>query len=91
MKIDMEMKVNLKMMLRVILILKLLMGKMREKVNQNSPSTVHENDLNVMYCITMCIVFFLPSIDTCATCIIVNTLLVNVFLYIFQNVSEYVH
>ena len=34
--------------------------------------TVH--DLNVTYCITMDRGFFLPSIDTCATCFIVNTL-----------------
>ena len=29
------------------------MGKMREKVNQNSPSKVHVHDINVMYCITL--------------------------------------
>ena len=66
------------------------MGKMKDKVNQNSPSKVHAHDLNVMYCITMYIAF-LPSIDICAKCFIVNTLEMNVFIYIFQKVSEYVH
>ena len=34
-----------------------LIGKMREKVDQNSPSKVYVDDLNVMCCITMYMVF----------------------------------